>query len=69
MLGVDGRLAGNEETKEIVPLIKNVGTGTLKIISMVLLMKTKHRLIGEVYLNRAVRHFLEDVEWGIWITL
>ena len=66
MLGVDGRLAGNEETKKIVPLIKNVGTGTLKIISMGFLVDENKASLNwrGLILNRAVRHFLEDVEWG-----
>ena len=66
MLGVDGRLAGNEETKKIVPLIKNVGTGTLKIISMGFLVDESKASLNwrGLILNRAVRHFLEDVEWG-----
>ena len=34
MLGIQGRLGGNEETKRIVPLEKQVGAGTLKIVSM-----------------------------------
>ena len=66
MLGVDGRLAGNEETKKIVPLIKNVGSGTLKIISMGFLVDENKASLNwrGLILNRAVRHFLEDVEWG-----
>ena len=63
---LSGRLAGNEETKKIVPLIKNVGTGTLKIISMGFLVDENKASLNwrGLILNRAVRHFLEDVEWG-----
>ena len=66
MLGVEGRLAGNEETKKIVPLIKSVGSGTLKIISMGFLVNEDKSSLNwrGLILNRAVRHFLEDVEWG-----
>ena len=66
MLGVDGRLAGNEETKKIVPLVKTVGTGKLKIISMGFLVDENKASLNwrGLILNRAVRHFLEDVEWG-----
>ena len=66
MLGVEGRLAGNEETKKIVPLVKNVGAGTLKIISMGFLVDENKASLNwrGLILNRAVRHFLEDVEWG-----
>lgn len=66
MLGVEGRLAGNEETKKIVPLVKSVGPGTLKIISMGFLVNEDKSSLNwrGLILNRAVRHFLEDVEWG-----
>jgi ATP-binding protein involved in chromosome partitioning len=66
MLGVEGRLAGNEETKRIVPLVKNIGSGTLKIISMGFLVDENKSSLNwrGLILNRAVRHFLEDVEWG-----
>lgn len=66
MLGVEGRLAGNEETKKIVPLVKSVGSGTLKIISMGFLVNEDKSSLNwrGLILNRAVRHFLEDVEWG-----
>ena len=67
MLGVEGRLAGNEETKKIVPLAKSVGSGTLKIISMGFLVNEDKSSLNwrGLILNRAVRHFLEDVEWGV----
>ena len=66
MLGVEGRLAGNEETKKIVTLVKSVGSGTLKIISMGFLVNEDKSSLNwrGLILNRAVRHFLEDVEWG-----
>ena len=66
MLGVEGRLAGNEETKKIVPLVKSVGSGTLKIISIGFLVNEDKSSLNwrGLILNRAVRHFLEDVEWG-----
>ena len=66
MLGVEGRLAGNEETKKNVPLVKSVGSGTLKIISMGFLVNEDKSSLNwrGLILNRAVRHFLEDVEWG-----
>lgn len=66
MLGVHGRLGGNEETKRIVPLEKQVGEGTLKIVSMGFLVNENKSSLNwrGLILNRAVRHFLEDVEWG-----
>ena len=66
MLGVEGRLAGNEDTKRIVPLEKKMGNGILKIVSMGFLVDESKSSLNwrGLILNRAVRHFLEDVEWG-----
>ena len=66
MLGVEGRLAGNEDTKRIVPLEKKMGNGILKIVSMGFLVDENKSSLNwrGLILNRAVRHFLEDVEWG-----
>ena len=43
-----------------------MGTGTLKIISMGFLVDENKASLNwrGLILNRAVRHFLEDVEWG-----
>lgn len=66
MLGVSGRLEGNEETKKIKPFEKSVGSGILKIVSMGFLIDENTSSLNwrGLILNRAVRHFLEDVEWG-----
>ncbi|HJM97990.1 MAG: Mrp/NBP35 family ATP-binding protein [Acidimicrobiales bacterium] len=66
MLGFEGRLAGNEETQKIVPLEKRIGDGTLKVVSMGFLVDENKSSLNwrGLILNRAVRHFLEDVEWG-----
>lgn len=66
MLGFEGRLAGNEETQKIVPLEKRIGDGTLKVVSMGFLIDENKSSLNwrGLILNRAVRHFLEDVEWG-----
>ena len=66
MLGVEGRLAGNEDTKRIVPLEKKMGNGILKIVSMGFLVDENKSSLNwrGLILNRAVRHFLEAVEWG-----
>ncbi len=66
MLGVEGRLSGNEETNKIVPLEKQIGDGVLKIVSMGFLVNEETSSLNwrGLILNRAVRHFLEDVEWG-----
>jgi ATP-binding protein involved in chromosome partitioning len=69
MLGVDGRLAGDDATGEdrkIVPHRKQVGKGELEIVSMGFLVDDEESALlwrGQV-LNRAVQHFVEDVAWG-----
>ena len=67
MLGVEGRLAGNEDTKRIVPLEKKMGNGILKIVSMGFLVDENKSSLNwrGLILNRAGRQFLEDVEWGV----
>lgn len=66
MLGVDGRLEGQTDTKKIVPHERVVGDGLLKVISMGFLVEDESTSLNwrGLILNRAVRHFLEDVQWG-----
>lgn len=70
MLGVEGRLEGDPTTiegeKKIAPHLKSVGDGTLKIVSMGLLVNDEESALmwRGLMLNRAVQHFLEDVRWG-----
>ena len=71
MLGVDGRLGGEETTtgdsaRKIVPNTKSVGNGMLKVVSMGLLVDDEETALmwRGLMLNRAVQHFLEDVRWG-----
>ena len=71
MLGVDGRLGGEETAtgdtaRKIVPNTKSVGKGTLKVVSMGLLVDDEETALmwRGLMLNRAVQHFLEDVRWG-----
>ena len=66
MLGLSGRLEGNEETQRIKPIEKQAGSGVLKIVSMGFLINEESSSLNwrGLILNRAVRHFLEDVEWG-----
>ena len=74
MLGVDGRLGGEEVTggasggaaRKIVPNTKVVGDGLLKVVSMGLLVDDEETALmwRGLMLNRAVQHFLEDVRWG-----
>ncbi|WP_419844862.1 Mrp/NBP35 family ATP-binding protein [Candidatus Poriferisocius sp.] len=66
MLGIDGRLAGAENEKKIVPNEKQVGDGTLEVVSMGFLVDREETALmwRGLMLNRAVQHFLEDVRWG-----
>ena len=66
MLGVEGRLIGEQDSKMIVPHERQVGDGLLKIISMGFLVDSESTSLNwrGLILNRAVRHFLEDVQWG-----
>ena len=66
MLGVDGRLTGETDSKKIVPHERVIGDGLLKVISMGFLVEDESTSLNwrGLILNRAVRHFLEDVQWG-----
>lgn len=81
MLGLEGRLegeivddeaateAGGEAAlgeKKILPLEKSVPPGSLKVVSMGLLVDREETALmwRGLILSRAVRHFLEDVLWG-----
>jgi ATP-binding protein involved in chromosome partitioning len=66
MLGVEGRLGGDEGTKKIVPHERVMGAGLLKIVSMGFLVDDEGSALmwRGLMLNRAVQHFLEDVRWG-----
>ncbi|MEO5838688.1 MAG: Mrp/NBP35 family ATP-binding protein [Acidimicrobiales bacterium] len=69
MLGIDGRLGGtvdSDGTKRITPHEKRIGTGLLKVVSMGFLVDQEETALmwRGLMLNRAVQHFLEDVQWG-----
>jgi ATP-binding protein involved in chromosome partitioning len=66
MLGVEGRLSGSTDSKKISPHLRQIGEGTLEIVSMGFLVDDDATSLNwrGLILNRAVRHFLEDVEWG-----
>lgn len=66
MLGIEGRLSGAENEKKIVPNEKQVGAGTLEVVSMGFLVDREETALmwRGLMLNRAVQHFLEDVRWG-----
>ena len=73
MLGVEGRLEGDlladdpqQSQTKIRPLEKPCEPGVLKVVSMGLLVDNEETALmwRGLILNRAVRHFLEDVSWG-----
>ena len=68
MLGVSGRLAGEERDgkKQMVPHERKVGDGLLRVISMGFLVEDEEQALmwRGLMLNRGVTHFLQDVAWG-----
>lgn len=66
MLGIEGRLGGEKDSKKITPHELPVGDGLLKVVSMGFLVDDESTSLNwrGLMLNRAVRHFLEDVDWG-----
>ena len=68
MLGIDGRLAGEERggKKQMIPHERTVGDGVLRIISMGFLVEDEEQALmwRGLMLNRGVTHFLQDVAWG-----
>lgn len=69
MLGVDGRLEAAKNAdgvRTIIPRSLPVQSGRLDIVSMGLLVddETDALMWRGLILNRAVQHFLEDVEWA-----
>jgi len=66
MLGLEGRLGGSPESGKITPNHKSVGAGHLEVVSMGFLVEDEETALmwRGLILNRAVRHFCEDVAWG-----
>jgi ATP-binding protein involved in chromosome partitioning len=71
MLGLDGPLEGrlDGDRKLMVPLERRVagpqGEGVLRVVSMGFLSGEQDALMWRgLILNRAVQHFLQDVDWG-----
>lgn len=67
MLGIDGRLeAADHGDNKIAPRVLPVGPGSLRVVSMGFLVDEEGSALmwRGLMLNRAVQHFLEDVEWG-----
>jgi ATP-binding protein involved in chromosome partitioning len=69
MLGVDGRLAGAKTSDgrgQIVPNIKPIGPGMVKVVSTGLLVDDEGTALmwRGLMLTKAVEQFLRDVQWG-----
>lgn len=66
LLGVEGRLEGSAESGQITPNVVSMGAGELEIVSMGFLVDSEETALmwRGLMLNRAVQHFLQDVEWG-----
>ncbi len=70
MLGMDGDLQAQPAAKgsdrpRIEPMVKPVGAGSLKVLSMGFLSPEDEAIMWRgLMLNRAVQHFLEDAAWG-----
>ncbi len=66
LLGVDGRLQGSKESGQIEPHVVSMGAGELEIVSMGFLVDSDDTALmwRGLMLNRAVQHFLQDVQWG-----
>ena len=70
LLGIDGDIKGTAPAKArpvMKPVIKPVGDGALHVVSMGSISGTNETeaiMWRGLMLNRAVQHFLEDVQWG-----
>jgi ATP-binding protein involved in chromosome partitioning len=66
MLGIEGNLTADSGSAKITPHHKQVGKGHLEVVSMGFLVEEEGSALmwRGLILNRAVRHFLEDVSWG-----
>ncbi len=66
MLGLDGRLEAEGTPPRIRPQELAVGDGLLRVVSMGFLVDDEESALmwRGLILNRAVQHFLEDVDWG-----
>jgi ATP-binding protein involved in chromosome partitioning len=67
MLGVSGPLGVRKagDKKLMVPVERKIGTGLVRVVSMGMLADEQDALMWRgLVLNRAVQHFLQDVDWG-----
>src|SRR6202042_2465167 len=63
MLGVEGPLQVRD--RKMVPNECPVGNGVVKVVSMGFLSGEDEAIMWRgLVLNRALQHFLEDVDWG-----
>lgn len=63
---IEGRRAGEGKTV-MTPVSRSIGSGTLRVVSMGSISGSSESeaiMWRGLMLNRAVQHFLEDVEWG-----
>jgi len=70
LLGIDGEIHGErgDGGKTVMrPVVQMIGTGSLRVVSMGSISgsnETEAIMWRGLMLNRAVQHFLEDVQWG-----
>jgi ATP-binding protein involved in chromosome partitioning len=70
LLGIDGEIEGERagEGKTVMkPVVRPIGNGVLHVVSMGSISganETEAIMWRGMMLNRAVQHFLEDVQWG-----
>ena len=66
LLGIEGRLEGSVDSGKITPNVISMGAGELEVVSMGFLVESEDTALmwRGLMLNRAVQHFLQDVEWG-----
>ncbi|HBX77749.1 MAG TPA: sodium:proton antiporter [Acidimicrobiaceae bacterium] len=66
MLGISGRLGGAPASGKMTPNDIAVGDGLIRVVSMGFLVDNEETALmwRGLILQRAVRHFLEDVDWG-----
>ena len=70
LLGIDGEIEGERagEGKTVMkPVVRPIGKGVLHVVSMGSISganETEAIMWRGLMLNRAVQHFLEDVQWG-----
>jgi ATP-binding protein involved in chromosome partitioning len=63
LLGMDGDVEARQG--KMVPLERQVGTGTLRVLSMGFLADEEQAIMWRgLVLNRAVQQFLQDAHWG-----